>query len=265
MCALQHRGSRSRASIEWDEREIPEDAPLGMPEAALTTSVDVSGFVERKRASIMAHASQVTDSEFFLKMPPEMFNQTFSREWFIRKGAPAGLHEDFGGGSAVDLAQGGCFFVEREAGTPGASYTAPARVAPRVGAHHVRRRRAHARLRDDRRGDATKSGAGSPTIAPRRRDLRPGAHPVDAAQRQRRDGHERARPLRRGHVYATSGRRRPRRSRWPARWVIASTVADVIERPSRSRCPHRSAVGRGAGRPGPAGTRRWACSTVWPS
>ncbi len=80
-------------SIEWDEREIPEDAPLGMPEAAITTSVDVSGFVERKRASIMAHASQVTDSEFFLKMPPEMFNQTFSTEWFIRKGAPPGIHE----------------------------------------------------------------------------------------------------------------------------------------------------------------------------
>ena len=64
-----------------------------MPEAAITTSVDVSGFVERKRASIMAHASQVTDSEFFLKMPPEMFNQTFSTEWFIRKGAPPGIHE----------------------------------------------------------------------------------------------------------------------------------------------------------------------------
>lgn len=81
-------------SLEWDEREIPEDAPLGMPEEAITTIVDVSGFVERKRSSIMAHASQVTDSEFFLKMPPEMFHQAFSTEWFIRKGAPPGIHED---------------------------------------------------------------------------------------------------------------------------------------------------------------------------
>jgi LmbE family N-acetylglucosaminyl deacetylase len=65
-----------------------------MPEEAITTAVDVSGFIERKRASITAHASQVTDSGFFLRMPPEVFERAFSTEWFIRTGAPPGIHED---------------------------------------------------------------------------------------------------------------------------------------------------------------------------
>jgi LmbE family N-acetylglucosaminyl deacetylase len=80
--------------VEIDAPELPEDQPFGMPEDALTTAIDVSGFIERKRLSIMAHASQVTDSDFFLKMPPEAFQQAFSTEWFIRKGARPGIHED---------------------------------------------------------------------------------------------------------------------------------------------------------------------------
>ncbi len=80
--------------IELDAPDLPEDQPFGMPEAEITTAVDVSGFIDRKRASITAHASQVTDSGFFLRMPPEVFARAFSTEWFIRKGAPPGIHED---------------------------------------------------------------------------------------------------------------------------------------------------------------------------
>lgn len=57
--------------------------PMGTPEAELTLSVDVSAFVEAKRAAIAAHRSQVSDSSFFLQMPPDMFAQAFGREWFI--------------------------------------------------------------------------------------------------------------------------------------------------------------------------------------
>ena len=75
-------------------RRCPEDAALRHARSGDHHQPwTCPGFVERKRASIMAHASQVTDSGFFLKMPPEMFNQTFSTEWFIRKGAPPGIHE----------------------------------------------------------------------------------------------------------------------------------------------------------------------------
>jgi hypothetical protein len=33
----------------------------------------------------------VTDSSFFLQMPPEGFAMAFGQEWFIEHGRPAGL------------------------------------------------------------------------------------------------------------------------------------------------------------------------------
>jgi LmbE family N-acetylglucosaminyl deacetylase len=65
--------------------------PMGTPEAELTLGVDVTAYVDHKRASIAAHRSQVSDSSFFLQMPPEMFAQAFGREWFIEHGRPVGL------------------------------------------------------------------------------------------------------------------------------------------------------------------------------
>jgi LmbE family N-acetylglucosaminyl deacetylase len=66
-----------------------------MPEAELTTAVDVSAYVAAKRAAIAAHASQVSDSSFFVEMPMEVFTLAFGTEWFIRLGAPVGIHEDW--------------------------------------------------------------------------------------------------------------------------------------------------------------------------
>ncbi len=65
--------------------------PIGMPESELTMVVDVSDFVDRKRASIAAHRSQVSDSSFFLQMPPELFALAFGREWFIEHGVAPGV------------------------------------------------------------------------------------------------------------------------------------------------------------------------------
>jgi LmbE family N-acetylglucosaminyl deacetylase len=65
--------------------------PMGTPEAELTLGVDVSAYVDRKRASIAAHRSQVSDSSSFLQMPPEMFSQAFGREWYIEHDRPAGV------------------------------------------------------------------------------------------------------------------------------------------------------------------------------
>ncbi len=79
--------------LDIDPPEMPEDLEFGTPEAELTTAIDVAAFVAQKRESITMHASQVTDSSFFLGMPPEVFARAFSTEWFIRKGAPPGIHE----------------------------------------------------------------------------------------------------------------------------------------------------------------------------
>jgi LmbE family N-acetylglucosaminyl deacetylase len=53
-------------------------------------AVDVSAFIDQKRRSIMCHASQMTDSGFFVQMPPEIFAIAFGTEWFIEPGAPGG-------------------------------------------------------------------------------------------------------------------------------------------------------------------------------
>lgn len=56
--------------------------PFGSPEAEITTFVDVSAYVDAKRASMSCHASQISDSSFFLQMPPEVFASAFGTEWF---------------------------------------------------------------------------------------------------------------------------------------------------------------------------------------
>ena len=68
--------------------------PLGTPEDEITTAIDVQEFASVKRASLACHASQVTDTAFFLDMPAEAFADAFGTEWFIHHGAPAGVHED---------------------------------------------------------------------------------------------------------------------------------------------------------------------------
>ena len=122
----------------------------------------------------------------------------------------------FGGGSCADLGKAVCFFTEQEAGTPGAVVDRPSRAAARLDPHHLLGRRAHAVLRDDRSGDAAEDGRRRPDDRPDRRHLRPRAHAVDPATGERRDGHERAGPLRRGRRTRRTARPRPRRSRWPA-------------------------------------------------
>jgi len=71
----------------------PEEMDLGMPAALITTTVDVSDFVDRKRAAMVAHASQIPADSFFLLLPPEAFRAAFGQEWFIRRGPRPDEHE----------------------------------------------------------------------------------------------------------------------------------------------------------------------------
>jgi LmbE family N-acetylglucosaminyl deacetylase len=64
--------------------------PFGEPAAVLTHRVDVAAFIDQKRASMACHASQISDSSFFLTMPEEQFRAAFGTEWYIKVGAPAG-------------------------------------------------------------------------------------------------------------------------------------------------------------------------------
>jgi LmbE family N-acetylglucosaminyl deacetylase len=79
--------------LDPDDLPDPEDTNFGSPESVITTVVDVRDFVERKRAAMVAHASQIAESHFFLKMPPDVFREAFGYEFFIRRGAPPGARD----------------------------------------------------------------------------------------------------------------------------------------------------------------------------
>jgi len=80
--------------IDPDDLPDPNDTTFGSPESVITTTVDVRGFLDVKRAAMVAHGSQIQESSFFLKMPLDAFREGFGYEWFIRRGAPPGTHED---------------------------------------------------------------------------------------------------------------------------------------------------------------------------
>ena len=51
--------------------------------------MDVADFAGLKRASMQAHRSQISETDFFLTMPDEMFSRAFGTEWYISDAAAA--------------------------------------------------------------------------------------------------------------------------------------------------------------------------------
>lgn len=72
--------------VERAERFSEED--FGTEEADITHAVDVSVYLERKRAAMLAHASQITADSFFGSMTDEQFADAFGTEWFVAPGPP---------------------------------------------------------------------------------------------------------------------------------------------------------------------------------
>src|SRR5205807_4808010 len=82
------------AGIELPGDLDPDDFDdFGVTEDRITTAVDVTDHLETKRAAMAAHASQISDTSFFLAMPPEFFARAFGTEWYIRRGAGPGTSE----------------------------------------------------------------------------------------------------------------------------------------------------------------------------
>jgi LmbE family N-acetylglucosaminyl deacetylase len=52
-------------------------------EERITTTIDIRAVLERKRAALFAHGSQINDS-WLSKIPPEIVEQAFGYEYFIR-------------------------------------------------------------------------------------------------------------------------------------------------------------------------------------
>ena len=68
-----------------DVSQIDEETRRQMEEreALITTSVDIRSVLDLKRAALMSHASQIRES-WFSKIPPEIGEQVFGFESFIR-------------------------------------------------------------------------------------------------------------------------------------------------------------------------------------
>ena len=91
------------------EAQMDLDDPtfvLGTEEELITTTIDVTPWLDRKRRAIEAHASQVVDTGFFLAMPPDAFARALSTEFYIRRGVPAGHrdHDLFAGVATAEAA-----------------------------------------------------------------------------------------------------------------------------------------------------------------
>jgi LmbE family N-acetylglucosaminyl deacetylase len=85
------RGLRDR--LEASEWQGPDDGTdgldtMGEPEARLTTEVDVTAWIDRKRRAMAAHASQISETSFFLAMSEDVFSIVWGNEWYIRVRPP---------------------------------------------------------------------------------------------------------------------------------------------------------------------------------
>jgi LmbE family N-acetylglucosaminyl deacetylase len=67
---------------------------MGKPAAQITTRIDVRAALDVKRAAMAAHASQISETSFFLSMPAPAFEAAWGVEWYIRRGAPEGTTEN---------------------------------------------------------------------------------------------------------------------------------------------------------------------------
>lgn len=78
-------GAREMGLDMGDAPDVGDDAAFGSPEEVITTTVDVREWVTVKRASMRAHASQISESDMFMQMPDEVFRDVFGWEFFIRR------------------------------------------------------------------------------------------------------------------------------------------------------------------------------------
>jgi len=78
------RGARQAGS---EPREIPPN--MGRPESEITHRVDAVDFVDQKRASMGAHASQIAPDHFLLALPEALFTIGLGVEFYIVDDVPS--------------------------------------------------------------------------------------------------------------------------------------------------------------------------------
>jgi N-acetyl-1-D-myo-inositol-2-amino-2-deoxy-alpha-D-glucopyranoside deacetylase len=95
--AMRAFGDRLRAAgIEAPFREVrdSEEMPFGVADELVTSFVDVSAYVAAKRASLVAHRTQMGPEQFFMRLPEAVFGEIFGRESFQRVEGSGPVPED---------------------------------------------------------------------------------------------------------------------------------------------------------------------------
>jgi LmbE family N-acetylglucosaminyl deacetylase len=79
------RDALREAGVDMPDMELTDAQreQAAATEAAITTTVDIRPMLSRKREALMAHVSQIQES-WFAKLPPELAEETFGFESFIR-------------------------------------------------------------------------------------------------------------------------------------------------------------------------------------
>jgi len=88
---LAERLRAAGIEVPWaapDEQSEEKQPTFGVSDDQVTTSIDVSDFVETKRRALIAHRTQMGPDQFFMRLPPELFADVFGRESFQRVGGP---------------------------------------------------------------------------------------------------------------------------------------------------------------------------------
>ncbi len=87
------------AGIEVPFSETNEPPPFGVDDDRITSTLDVSDYVQQKRESLVAHRTQMGENMFFMRLPAPIFGQLFSQEFFqLVRGPAEGAETDLFGG-----------------------------------------------------------------------------------------------------------------------------------------------------------------------
>jgi len=89
---------RTRAVRRRPEGEPAEEESFGVPEAEITTLVDVSAWSSAKRAAMECHRTQRQDFGWLLELPDDLASRILSPESFVLtrwpyQGVAPDLHE----------------------------------------------------------------------------------------------------------------------------------------------------------------------------
>ena len=88
-----------REHLHFVETHVVEEAALagdlglvrsriGVPSVEVAATVDVRAVLDRKRAAMSAHASQIPESASALQLPNHHFADVYGWEWYVRIGPP---------------------------------------------------------------------------------------------------------------------------------------------------------------------------------